>query len=67
MRNSLDPQNPAFAYMGPKESVHTMVFVDAKGRLCWVPYEALKSFFKRELPRQDFAAWHKRLVLKDIK
>lgn len=67
MRNGLDPRNPAFAYMGERESKHTLVFIDEAGRLCWIPYEALKSFFKRELPRQDFAAWHKRLLFKELK
>lgn len=63
----LDPKNPAFSYMGAKQSVNTLVFIDKSGNLCWVPHEALKSFFRRELPTHDFAKWHKRLVLKEIK
>ena len=67
MRNGLDPRNPAFRWMGEKECRSAICFITPKGDLCWVPMEALKSYFTRELPRHDCAAWVKRLILKDIK
>ena len=67
MRSGLDPANPAFRWMGEKECRSTICFITANGNLCWVPIEALKSHFLRELPRHDCAAWVKRLILKDVK
>jgi|1185.fasta_scaffold450968_1 hypothetical protein len=67
MRSGLNPRDPAFAFLGEQECRNTVCFMDAKGRLCWVPHEALKSYFARELPTHSFADWHKRLVLKEIK
>ncbi len=67
MRSGLDPRNPAFRFLGERECQNTVCFEDAKGRLCWVPHEALKSYFKRELPGVAFADWHKNLCLKEFK
>lgn len=67
MRSGLDPRNPAFRFLGERECRNTVCFVDAKGGLCWVPHEALKSLFKREFPGTEFAEWHKNLCFKEIK
>lgn len=67
MRNGLDPRNPAFAYMGPKASANTVMFIDERGRLAWVPYAALKSYFARAVAEQTFYEWHIELIVKEHK
>ncbi len=67
MRNGLDPQNPAFAWIGEKECADTVLFIDKRGGLAWVPYVAMESFFRRELPRHTFYDWHLRLIRKENK
>lgn len=65
MRNSLDPRNPAYAWMGVRECENTVLFIDKRGGLAWVPYAALDSHFKRELPRHRFIDWHTKLCKKE--
>jgi hypothetical protein len=65
MRSGLDPRNPAFRYMGPREATNTVLFIDEKGRLAWVPYEALKCYFKRAVAGETFYEWHTSLICKE--